>query len=272
MPELPEVETTLRGILPAIEGCRTIDFISRIERLRWPIPPELGEAVRGQPVLGGRRRGKYLLLEYPSGYLLLHLGMSGSLRIVAGTEPLRRHDHADIVLDNHKILRFNDPRRFGAILWIVREDLNNHPLLRLLGPEPLADEFDGGYLYRRSRGRSQCVKSFIMDSHTVVGVGNIYAAEALFLSGVRPLTAAGKVSRGRYQRLAVAIKAVLAGAIARGGTTLRDFVGGDGKPGYFRQQLAVYGRQGEACRRCGGVLRGVRIGGRASVYCPRCQR
>jgi len=272
MPELPEVETTLRGILPALQGSRTVDFIRRVERLRWPISAELSSVIRGQPILGARRRGKYLLIEYPSGYLLMHLGMSGSLRIVSVSEPVRRHDHADIVLDNGQILRFNDPRRFGALLWVERDSLSTYPLLRQLGPEPLADEFDGTYLFRRSRGRNQCIKSFIMDSHTVVGIGNIYAAEALFLSGVRPLTAAGKLSRDRCQRLALGIKEVLVDAIAQGGTTLRDFVGGDGKPGYFRQQLSVYGRQGETCRRCGGELKGVRIGSRATVYCPRCQR
>jgi len=244
-------------------------LIVREPRLRWPVPGNLAQRLQGRTIEAVERRAKYLLFRTNAGALLVHLGMSGSLRVVApGTEP-GRHDHIDIVLAGGICLRFNDPRRFGCFLWL--EPGEQHPLLRDLGPEPLSAEFNGDLLYRRSRGRSGVVKNYIMDGKVVVGVGNIYANEALFLSGIRPDRAAGRISRDRYQLLSDTIKQVLTSAIGQGGTTLRDFVGGDGKPGYFAQQLYVYGRGGAPCKRCGALLREARLGQRSSVYCVTCQ-
>ncbi len=271
MPELPEVETTLRGIAPSVVGRRVAAAVVRNPALRQPIPDLLPEILRGRKILGLSRRGKYLLMAFRHGHLLLHLGMSGSLQIVpVGTAP-GRHDHLDIAVSGNILVRFNDPRRFGLALW-VEGDPSAHPLLRNLGPEPLSDAFDGDYLYRRARGRAIPVKAFLMDGKVVVGVGNIYAAEALFMAGVSPLRAAGNISRARYGALADAARLVLALAIEQGGTTLRNFVGGDGKPGYFKQQLHVYGRGGEACTVCQSTLKNVVIGQRSSVYCASCQR
>jgi formamidopyrimidine-DNA glycosylase len=271
MPELPEVETTRRGIEPHLRG-RTIAAVTvRQPKLRWPVPPELPQRLVGQRIASVERRAKYLLLPFPDGTLLLHLGMSGSLRIIDATEPPMTHDHLDIVLDSGRALRLTDPRRFGAALWIEGE-VFAHPLLAALGPEPLSDDFDGDYLFARSRGRAAAVKSFLMDGHVVVGVGNIYANEALFAAGIRPDRAAGRISRERYRRLADEVKRILAYAIRRGGTTLRDFVGGDGKPGYFQQELFAYGRGGEPCKVCTTALTEVRLGQRSTVYCRTCQR
>lgn len=270
MPELPEVETTRRGLAPHLVGQRVVDVILRRTALRWPIPAAITAELPGQTVVAVTRRAKYLLLDAQSGSALLHLGMSGSLRVLAATTPVRMHDHVDLVLDSGRVLRFNDPRRFGCLLWQPAGTV--HSLLADLGPEPLGDGFDGDYLWRRSRGRQTPVKSFVMDQSVVVGVGNIYAAEALFRAGIHPLRAAGKISRDRYARLAIAAKAILNQAIARGGTTLRDFIAPDGAPGYFEQELAVYGRAGEVCKVCGTILRGQALGGRATVWCPRCQR
>jgi formamidopyrimidine-DNA glycosylase len=270
MPELPEVETTRRGIAPHVEGRRVERVVVRERRLRWPIPEELDARLSGQRILRIERRAKYLLLQAESGTLIAHLGMSGSLRLVPSGQPALKHEHVDIELESGLSLRYTDPRRFGALLWTQAPD--QHELLRHLGPEPLTEAFDGERLYRLSRGRSMAVKPFIMDNAVVVGVGNIYASEALFAAGVDPRRAAGTVSRARYARLAAQIKRVLAHAIERGGTTLRDFVGGDGQPGYFQQELFVYGRAGEFCKVCGGTLRDVRLGQRGSVYCGRCQR
>ena len=237
--------------------------------MRWPLG--LGsERLAGRTVRGVRRRGKYLLLDLDEGLLLLHLGMSGSLRVLPADTPLRAHDHVDLRLEGERVLRFNDPRRFGCLLWQPVGE--THELLAGLGPEPLSDAFDGDYLYRLSRGRRAPVKTFLMDQAVVVGVGNIYAAEALFMAGIAPLREAGKVSRERYRRLAEAVKAILGYAITRGGTTLRDFISPDGAPGYFEQELSVYGRDGEPCRACGRALRLSTIGQRASVWCPACQR
>jgi formamidopyrimidine-DNA glycosylase len=247
--------------------CRTV---VRERRLRWPVPCDLEAQITGGMISAVERRAKYLLLRFATGTLMVHLGMSGSLRVVEPGTPVLAHDHIDIELDNGVCLRFNDPRRFGSFHWLVAGE--PVPLLDHLGPEPLSDAFDGAWLYRLSRGRRSAVKNFIMDGKVVVGVGNIYAAEALFLSGIRPDRAAGRVSKQRYERLADNIKQVLTTAITQGGTTLRDFVGGDGKPGYFAQQLLVYGRGGKPCRVCGGTLREARIGQRASVYCVTCQR
>ncbi len=270
MPELPEVETTRRGIEPHCLGHRVEQLIVRESRLRWPVPDQLAATLRGQTILEVKRRAKYLLFRTAAGSLLVHLGMSGSLRMVTADIPPRRHDHIDILFEGGRCLRYHDPRRFGCFLWLQKGEI--HPLLESLGPEPLSTEFDGELLYQRSRGRKGPVKNFIMDGKVVVGVGNIYANEALFLSGIRPDRAAGRISLARHQRLAENIKLVLTSAIEQGGTTLRDFVGGDGKPGYFAQQLLVYGRSGQPCKCCGGLLREVRLSQRTSVYCVTCQR
>ena len=270
MPELPEVETTRRGVEPYSARQRIAELRVRESRLRWPVPPDLPDVLRGLEVQAVERRAKYLLFRTGAGTLLVHLGMSGSLRVMDPAEPPLRHDHIDLVFDNGRCLRFNDPRRFGCFLWIAPGE--RHPLLSKLGPEPLSQAFDGDYLYRLSRGRRVSVKQFIMDGHVVVGVGNIYANEALFLSQILPHRAAGRISRARYGQLANHIKQVLTNAITQGGTTLRDFVGGDGKPGYFAQQLFVYGRAGEPCKVCGTPLRERRLSQRSTVYCVACQR
>lgn len=270
MPELPEVETTRRGISPYLVGQRVKQVIVRDRRLRWPIPEDLDIRVSGQRIEAVERRAKYLLIKAQTGSLISHLGMSGSLRVVESGTPAAKHEHVDIELESGLALRYTDPRRFGALLWSA--DPLKHELLSKLGPEPLGDLFDGERLYSVSRGRSMAIKPFIMDNAVVVGVGNIYASEALFAAGIDPRREAGSVSRARYVKLAQEIKRILALAIERGGTTLRDFVGGDGQPGYFQQELFVYGRGGEFCKVCGGTLREVKLGQRASVYCARCQR
>lgn len=270
MPELPEVETTRRGIEPHLQGRRIARVIVRQPRLRWPVPADLPALLAGQRVERVERRGKYLLIQFEHGTLILHLGMSGSLRIVVTGAVVGKHDHVDFELDSGSTLRLTDPRRFGAVLWQASA-AGEHELLASLGPEPLTDAFDGDYLWQRSRGRSAPVKAFLMDSHIVVGVGNIYANEALFATGIHPARQAGRISQARYERLVAEVKRVLARSIVQGGTTLRDFVGGDGKPGYFRQQLLVYGRGGEPCRQCQGVLTEVRLGQRSTVYCRHCQ-
>lgn len=270
MPELPEVETTRCGIAPWLAG-RTVDeVIVRQYSLRWPVPVHLKSTLKGQQFLDIGRRGKYLLLEMTGGCLLIHLGMSGSLRLVEKGEEPRKHDHVDICLDSGKVLRFHDPRRFGAVLWLEGPPLA-HALLADLGPEPLGPAFTPEYLFQRSRKRNVPVKSFIMDSKVVVGVGNIYANEALFLAGILPSRKAGSLSRARYAVLEARIREVLTSAIHSGGTTLRDFVGGDGKPGYFSQQLQVYGRASLPCRICQSALTEVRLGQRSTVYCRKCQ-
>jgi len=271
VPELPEVETTRRGIAPLLEGRRIERLTVRQPRLRWPVPRGLARRLVGETVQRVDRRGKYLLLRTRPGAALLHLGMSGSLRVVpAGSSP-GPHDHVDLVLEGGQALRLRDPRRFGALLWAPGDPLR-HPLLRDLGPEPLDAAFDGPYLHDRLRGRRCAIKPAIMDSHTVVGVGNIYASEALFAAGVKPSRLAGTLSAARCARLVSSIKQVLERAIAAGGTTLRDFSGGDGEPGYFQLELAVYGRAGEPCPRCGRALRLERLGQRATYSCTRCQR
>ncbi|GAB3510756.1 bifunctional DNA-formamidopyrimidine glycosylase/DNA-(apurinic or apyrimidinic site) lyase [Pseudoxanthomonas daejeonensis] len=271
MPELPEVETTRRGLAPHVEGRRITGVTLRRPDLRWPIPAEISRELPGQRIAAVRRRAKYLLLDTEAGdSALLHLGMSGMLRVLPADTPVAAHDHVDLGLDSGRVLRFTDPRRFGSLLW--QPAGTEHELLRGLGPEPLSDAFDGDYLFARSRGRSAPVKTFLMDQRIVVGVGNIYAAESLFRAGISPTRAAGKVSRERYAALALAAREILAYAITRGGTTLRDFLNPDGAPGYFEQELAVYGRGGLPCPACGGPLREASIGQRASVWCPRCQR
>jgi formamidopyrimidine-DNA glycosylase len=271
VPELPEVETTRRGVAPHVEGRVIERVIVRERRLRWPVPARLADSLEGARIESVERRAKYLLFRTGPGTLILHLGMSGSLRIVGAGTPPETHDHIDLVLDSGQALRLRDPRRFGS-LHFTRRDPLQHKLLRDLGPEPLSEAFDGARLWALSRGRRASVKTFIMDSHTVVGVGNIYASESLFLAGIHPNRPAGRISRARYEALSAAIKQVLAEAIAEGGTTLRDFVREDGQPGYFRIRLRVYEREGGECVRCGGLIRRRVIGQRASYFCPACQR
>lgn len=270
MPELPEVETTRRGVAPYVCN-HVIEKIDIFEpRLRWPVPGSI-EKLQGRQIHSVDRRAKYLLFRFGDGTMIVHLGMSGSLRLCSSGEQRRRHDHVVFTLSTNQQLRFHDPRRFGCILWHTGAD-ESHALLAHLGPEPLADAFDGDYLFHRSRKRKLAIKNFIMDNQVVVGVGNIYASEALYLSSIRPGRAAGRVTRTEYQHLAANIRSVLSDAIEVGGTTLRDFVNSSGEPGYFQQSLNVYGRRGEACRVCGQTIRQRNIGQRSSFYCPVCQK
>ncbi|SFR62955.1 DNA-(apurinic or apyrimidinic site) lyase [Marinobacter daqiaonensis] len=270
MPELPEVETTRRGIAPHCEGKAVARLTIRDSRLRWPVPDDLPELLAGQTLRQADRRAKYLLLRFDHGTVLVHLGMSGSLRVITdGSSPLK-HDHIELLFNDGTLLRFNDPRRFGCWLWSTEPD--RHILLANLGPEPLSGEFSGAYLHRKAQGRKTPVKSFLMDNRIVVGVGNIYANEALFKTGIHPNRAAGRVSAGRYHQLCEAVKETLSGAILMGGTTLRDFVNSDGKPGYFAQSLQAYGRGGLPCFNCQRPLKEIRMNQRTTVYCSHCQR
>jgi len=269
VPELPEVETTRRGVEPHVRGLRVTEVVIRDPRLRWPVPPDLPRRLRGQVLEAVERRAKYLLFRFPAGTLLLHLGMSGSLRVVRAAAPAGPHDHVDIVFGD-RALRLRDPRRFGSVHW-VRGDPDRHPLLAPLGPEPLGEGFDAAYLHGAAHRRRIAAKTLLMDGRVVVGVGNIYANEALFRAGVRPTRRSDRLTRAECARLVDAVRAVLTAAIRVGGTTLRDYVREDGSAGYFVSDLAVYGRGGEACPRCGAPLKSVRVGQRATVYCPRCQ-
>ena len=269
MPELPEVETTVRGISPFLTGRTVTNLVVRESRLRWPIPDSLADRIVGQSVLGVCRRAKYILIEFASGHLLIHLGMSGSLRFASAGERPKMHDHVDIEVDDG-LMRFHDPRRFGCMLWVEGAP-TDFKLLRDLGPEPLSDEFNAAYLHRVSRNRTTAVKNLIMDSRVVVGVGNIYASEALFRAGIRPGNRAGRISMPRCKRLVAAIQDTLADAICAGGTTIRDFVSGQGMPGYFRQELLVYDRRGKACRICATPISRKVIGQRSTYYCRLCQ-
>lgn len=271
MPELPEVETVKRGIQPWLEQRTIREACQRIDRLRLPIAAEL-QQLAGVKIQSVRRRAKYLLIETERGYLIYHLGMSGSLRIIQADEPPRAHDHVDLILDDGRALRFNDPRRFGMIVWSDKATIEQHPLLEKLGPEPFAEEFTAKYLHQLAQGRRTAVKSFIMDGHVVVGVGNIYAAESLFMAGIHPQRAAGRISLGRYEVLVDKIREVLQAAIDVGGTTLKDFVNSEGNPGYFFRELQVYGREGEACRQCQSSIKRIITGQRSTFYCPYCQR
>ena len=271
MPELPEVEAVRRGIAPLLLGQRISRIVVRQWQLRWPIPRQLLTELPGQHVRRIERRAKYLLVETGGGTLLLHLGMSGSLQVVPADRLPDRHDHLDVIFQDGACLRLRDPRRFGAALW-CRGDVHRHRLLTGLGPEPLEPEFDGDHLYDHARKRNVAVKNFIMNAGVVAGIGNIYACEALYLAGVHPARPAGRISRTRYRRLAECIRHVLREAISDGGTTLRDFVAADGRPGCFGRRLRVYGRGGEACERCRVPIRQRRIGQRSSFYCPACQR
>jgi formamidopyrimidine-DNA glycosylase len=268
MPELPEVETTCRGIAPHVSGQRIERIILRETRLRWPISPEVA-GLAGNCIAGVSRRAKYLLMALERGHLIWHLGMSGSMRVLPTGAPAAVHEHVEFQLANGQSLKFRDPRRFGALLYCDQDPLQ-HRLLRALGPEPLADEFDADYLYARCRGRSAAIKTLIMNSHIVVGVGNIYASEALYRAGIHPTRAAGRIGRARIARLVDAIRATLGAAIEQGGTTLRDFTQSDGKPGYFRHALQVYANKGQ-CPACGKTIRHLVQGQRSSYYCPGCQ-
>jgi formamidopyrimidine-DNA glycosylase len=271
MPELPEVETTRRGIAPWLEGKRISRLIVRERRLRWPVPRHMAATLQGAVVNHVERRGKYLLLATERGTALVHLGMSGRLRVLKAEVAPGKHDHYDIVLETGDCVRFCDPRRFGSLLWTTR-DPRRHPLLAGLGPEPLESSFDGDYLWRRARGRQVSIKAFLMNAAIVVGVGNIYANEALFRAGISPRRAAGRISRADMARLAAAVREVLEEAVAVGGTTLRDFYGGDGEPGYFGRELRVYDRAGKPCVICATPIRQITQGQRSTYYCPSCQR
>ncbi len=272
MPELPEVETTRRGIEPHVTGATVREVIVRRGDLRQPVSPSLS-GIEGLKITGVRRRAKYLLLDIADGsHVLIHLGMSGNLRVVAPGEAWKKHDHVGITLNKRRQLRLHDPRRFGLLLHLTDQDPYLHPLLKDLGPEPLADDFTASHLQLACANRSAAIKLVIMDSHVVVGVGNIYASEALFRAGIRPLTAARRLSLPRLATLVAAIRTVLTDALAAGGTTLRDFLNSDGKPGYFSQSLQVYGRTGEPCHLCGAAIRHAVVGQRATYWCPKCQR
>ena len=271
MPELPEVETTLRGIAPHIENQIIEQLIVRQPQLRWPVPDQLNKLISGQKIQSIRRRAKYLLFELDTGSIIIHLGMSGSLRILTKVTPPEKHDHIDFVLANGTVMRYHDPRRFGTILW-GEEPVHRHPLLKGLGPEPLLPEFDGNHLYNLSRNRKTAVKSFIMDSHIVTGVGNIYANEALFMAGIHPSRQAGRISLTRYRLLSECIKTVLNIAIEQGGTSLRNFVDATGNPGYFKQHLLVYGRADMPCQGCLTPLTEIRLNNRTTVFCRNCQK
>ena len=271
MPELPEVETTLRGIQPHIENQRILKINIYNASLRWPIDLSIVETLKNQQLLQIFRRGKYLILQFKKGALLLHLGMSGSLRVLDRDDELQKHDHFEIVFKNKKALRLRDPRRFGSVLWTT-EPWQKHKLINKLGPEPLTSDFDESILFQQSRKKTVAIKSFIMNSHIVVGVGNIYASESLFLAGINPNKAAGKVSKKRYEALTQAIKTILSKAIKQGGTTLKDFSSPDGSPGYFAQQLNVYGRKSEPCPACEKPITQKVINQRATYYCTYCQK
>lgn len=271
MPELPEVETTRRGIEPHLIGKQIKALEVRTPRLRWPVPPDLGLKLEGQPLVSVVRRAKYLLFPLDSGALMVHLGMSGSLRLIDSRVPPEKHEHVDLHLDSGMALRYTDPRRFGFWLW-AEAPWETHPLLATLGPEPLSEHFTAEYLFAKSRKRRVAIKPFLMTNQVVVGVGNIYATEALFASGIDPRRSADTLTESECQRLVLNVQRILSQAIESGGTTLKDFVGGDGRPGYFQQQLLVYGRKGQPCVQCGNLLQEVQLGQRTSTFCSQCQR
>lgn len=276
MPELPEVETIRRGVTPHVVGRTIAKVIVRDARLRWPIPAHFASFAEGRRITSTSRRGKYLLLHLDARQdgnedkIIIHLGMSGRVFVLDAQHALLKHDHLDLVLDDGRMLRYHDPRRFGAVLpWAACD--GEHALMRTMGPEPFSPEFSGEYLFAKSRGKTAAVKTFLMDGGVVVGAGNIYAAESLFRAGIRPTRAAGKVTRAEFTLLATQVRQVLQEAITQGGTTLRDFAGADGAAGYFQQDLSVYGREGLPCRACGTVIKLLRLGNRQSCYCPQCQ-
>ncbi|MBR7801030.1 bifunctional DNA-formamidopyrimidine glycosylase/DNA-(apurinic or apyrimidinic site) lyase [Undibacterium fentianense] len=273
MPELPEVEVTRLGVSPHVIGQQITALILRRDGLRWPFPSDLNTKLVGKEILSAGRRGKYLLLHFPHGSLLIHLGMSGNLRVMPSDTPPQKHDHVDIIMGKH-MLRLTDPRRFGAVLWHDQTDglLEEHVLLRHLGVEPLTDDFTDDLLFRQTRQRQAAIKQVLLAGDIVVGVGNIYACESLFRAGINPKTAAHRIGLKRYQKLRVAIRSILAEAIVKGGSTLKDFVGADGKTGYFQQTYFVYDRAGEPCRICQGTIRHIVQGQRSSFYCVNCQK
>lgn len=271
MPELPEVETTRRGLLPHLVGRAIRGVVVRNPNLRWPVPTDLSRTLRGERVIGIRRRGKYLLFDCRNGRLLVHLGMSGRLSLVPADRPPRAHDHVDVRLEGDETLRLTDPRRFGAMLWLGGGS-DRHALLDGLGLEPLSREFTGAALHRLARGRRVAVKQFVMNSRIVTGVGNIYASEALFRAGIHPARSVGRISLARWSRLARAVKETLEHALDLGGTTLRDFASIDGRRGGYQRRFSVYGRAGKPCPKCGAAIRSHRQGQRSTFYCPACQR
>ncbi len=277
MPELPEVEVTRRGVAPHLEDRIVEQVVLRREGLRWPFPPALPALLAGRRILGTGRRGKYLLLKFEHGTLIVHLGMSGHLRVLPEGIELKKHDHFDLVVrgpEGRRVLRLHDPRRFGAVLWHGNDDgeLDEHVLLRGLGVEPLEDKFSGELLWRATRNRNAPIKQVLLAGDIVVGVGNIYACESLFRAGINPKTPAGRISRARYDKLAEAIRAILAAAIVQGGSTLRDFIAVNGQSGYFQQTYFVYDRAGVPCRNCGAPVRQIKQGQRSTFYCATCQR
>lgn len=277
MPELPEVEVTRRGVAPHLEGRIVEQVVFRREGLRWPFPAHLAESLIGQRIVQVGRRGKYLLIDFASGTLIIHLGMSGHLRVLPpGVEP-KKHDHFDLVVSDgtqSQVLRLHDPRRFGAVLWHAHDDgdIHQHVLLRGLGVEPLEELFSAALLHKATRNRSAPIKQVLLAGDIVVGVGNIYACESLFKAGINPKTPAGRISRARYDKLALAIREILAEAIVQGGSTLRDFIAVNGQSGYFQQTYFVYDRAGVPCRNCGAPVRQIKQGQRSTFYCATCQR
>jgi formamidopyrimidine-DNA glycosylase len=277
MPELPEVEVTRRGVAPHLEGRVVDQVVLRREGLRWPFPPDLHALLAGRTILSTSRRGKYLLIHFEHGTLIVHLGMSGHLRVLPEGVELKKHDHFDLVVrgpEGRRVLRLHDPRRFGAVLWHGNDDgeLEQHVLLRGLGVEPLEDGFSGALLHRETRKRSAPIKQVLLQGDIVVGVGNIYACESLFRAGINPKTAASRISRARYDKLAEAIREILAAAIVQGGSTLRDFIAVNGQSGYFQQTYFVYDRAGVPCRNCGAPVRQIVQGQRSTFYCATCQK
>ncbi|MFZ1851944.1 MAG: bifunctional DNA-formamidopyrimidine glycosylase/DNA-(apurinic or apyrimidinic site) lyase [Nitrosomonas sp.] len=276
MPELPEVEVTRLGIAPYLEGQSIANVVIRNARLRWPIPDELPSILSHATIRNVTRRAKFLLLDCGRGTLLIHLGMSGSLRILQGRKTAvvdlpQRHDHFDIVLQDHTVLRLRDPRRFGAVLWHTG-DILRHPLLVNLGPEPLTESFNANYIFQKTRQCHVSIKQILMNNQVVVGVGNIYANEALFLGGINPKIAAERISLKRYEKLVEAIRRILREAIIAGGSSLRDFVNSDGDKGYFQHHYWVYARSNESCKKCGHVIKRIKQGQRSTFYCTQCQR
>ena len=277
MPELPEVEVTRRGVAPHLEGRVVDSVLTRRDGLRWPFPPGLSKMLVGQTILTTGRRGKYLLIHFASGTLIIHLGMSGHLRVLPPDVEAKKHDHFDLVVqgqDGLRVLRLNDPRRFGAVLWHASDDgqLDQHELLRALGVEPLETGFSGALLYQATRRRSTSIKQVLLAGDIVVGVGNIYACESLFRAGINPKTSAARIGRERYDKLAQAIREILAEAIVQGGSTLRDFIAVNGQSGYFQQTYFVYDRAGVPCRQCGSEIRQIKQGQRSTFYCVNCQK
>ncbi|WED21965.1 bifunctional DNA-formamidopyrimidine glycosylase/DNA-(apurinic or apyrimidinic site) lyase [Vibrio sp. JC009] len=268
MPELPEVEVSRLGITPHLKNQTIKEIIVRQPKLRWMVPGEISQ-LSGQKIIDISRRAKYLLIRVETGTVIVHLGMSGSLRVLDNSFPTGKHDHVDLVLSGGKLLRYNDPRRFGAWLWQEGDQL--HELLGSLGPEPLETDFSAEYMLEKAKNKRTAVKQFIMDNKIVVGVGNIYANESLFSSGIHPQTPAGTLKPEQWTTLVAEIKQVLKTAIKQGGTTLKDFTKADGKPGYFAQELQMYGKAGEPCPVCGSPIQQLKIGQRNSYFCADCQ-